>query len=336
MSFQKFIEILLSPIVEFSCFLGLLYFFFEFFYQVEIRIDFFGLNVPLVLQQFYLLRLHVEVESGKGEQPCKLPQLSISFLRPIHPSHFPSFPNLQQLFNDLPPRILISALLFFSLIRKGIELVGIVFILHFHVLLHFFKLVFILFLSHLNYLIDVSVDVIQLHSKYLPFPQEGDAVEVDPLKRVFLLFVGDQGSFLDDQLVPDELVLLKLQHPLLDGVLRDHLIDVHVVLLPNAIGPVHRLVIVLGVPVDVVNYHSVCRHQIYPKPSCLRRKQEDRNVGLVVELLHLLLSVLDGGRPVDPAKLILFHVAVVDQEIQLHRKLRKNQDFMLLGDQLAH
>lgn len=56
-----------------------------------------------------------------------------------------------------------------------------------------------------------------------------------------LLCSREDRASLDDQLVPDKLVLLQLEHSLFDGVLSDEPIDSHCLCLADSVGSIHSL-----------------------------------------------------------------------------------------------
>ena len=76
------------------------------------------------------------------------------------------------------------------------------------------------------------------------------------------------------------LLALDLDHLLLDGVLCDVLVDGHVFLLAEPVGPVEALPLTGGVPGRVKEEKVVGGGQVQTNPTCLQAQEHHLNQGV--------------------------------------------------------
>jgi hypothetical protein len=169
--------------------------------------------------------------------------------------------------------LVVSALHEIIILSMRIELLFILFLLLEKTdLLSFLQLLFQLFpdlclfflvLLHADSqdLFNILVLPSRLEVEDVSFAQLAEVVVVEIGKGVFLAPAEHQ-SLLDHQLVPHQLVFLEFQHPLLDCLLSHQPIHRHWACLPDAVGAVHSLQVVLRVPIDIVQDHPICCYQI--------------------------------------------------------------------------
>jgi hypothetical protein len=261
----------------------------------------FGLHVDLKLDVFDELGVKVELERRQAPVPLELG----------------SFPLLVVVVPALDEAVIVVGLglvIVFLLVVEGVDLLP-----HADLLLELLPdlrlPLLVLLLAHLQDLLDGLVPAFSLQSEDVSLPQLAQVVEVQVRKWV-LFGPSEHCALLDHQLVPDQLVFLEVQHALLDRVLSDQSIDQHWPSLPDAVGSVCCLQVVLRVPVDVVDDDPVCRHQVEAQSSCSGGEEEDGVFWVVVEPLHVGIPLLKTVTAVDSAVLILFGAAVFGEDIE--------------------
>lgn len=98
--------------------------------------------------------------------------------------------------------------------------------------------------------------------------------------------------------------------------------------LPDAVGPVHRLDVVLRVPVDVVDDHSVCPSEVDAQPPGPGGEEEQLVLGRVVEVVSELIPLGERSASVQPAVPDSSVQAKFLHEIQEDGELGEEQDLV--------
>mmetsp|Transcript_31084 Transcript_31084/g.59984 ORF Transcript_31084/g.59984 Transcript_31084/m.59984 type:complete len:315 (-) Transcript_31084:1667-2611(-) len=117
---------------------------------------------------------------------------------------------------------------------------------------------------------------------------------------------------LDDQVIKHHLPLGTLEDVLLHRVLGHKPVDVHRVLLADAVRAGHGLQVVLRVPVAVKDDHRVRRREVDAQPARTRRQQKQKVLRPgSVEVVHRLVPRRRAYGPVQALMLVPLHAAVV-------------------------
>lgn len=208
----------------------------------------FVLHVDFELDVLDLLDVGVEFEGGQDKHSLEL--RSFSFFILVVPA----------LHEVVLLSMRIELLLLFFLVLEDAELLSFLQLL-FEFLPNLCLFFLVLLHADSQDLFNILVLSSRLQMEDVSFAQHAEIVVVEIGKRV-LLAPAEYKSLLDHQLVPYQLVLLELQHPLLNGLLSHQSIHCDWTCLPDAVGAVHGLQVVLRVPVDVIQDHPICCNQI--------------------------------------------------------------------------
>lgn len=105
---------------------------------------------------------------------------------------------------------------------------------------------------------------------------------------------------------------------------RPHL---YFLLLPNPVRAIHRLQVHLRIPVRIIQHHDICRRKVDPQTARARGQQKHKPFrAFAVKLVDRELAVHARGVAVDAAVLVTAVDAVVLQNIDDTRHLRKNKN----------
>ena len=90
---------------------------------------------------------------------------------------------------------------------------------------------------------------------------------------------------------------MQAQNLLLDGVLRDEVVDGDVLPLTDTVGPVGSLLLNGGIPPRVKVYHIVGTREVEPQSASLQTDEEHRATPML-EVLHQLVALAHGYRAI--------------------------------------
>lgn len=99
-------------------------------------------------------------------------------------------------------------------------------------------------------------------------------------------------------------------------MLTDEFIDVDGLGLADAVGAVHGLVVVLGVPVHVVQDDDVGGYEVYAEAAGFCGEEEQLGGGGATEGGYLGLARGKAGGAVDPAEVVVAECAVILEDVQ--------------------
>ncbi len=135
--------------------------------------------------------------------------------------------------------------------------------------------------------------------------------------------------------VPKEfsLTLLKNQYFLFDTFFNDGSIDGELIFLPDSMGPIDRLAFDGRIPpwIHEKNITGGCK----VKTEAPGLKRNKKNLGItILKEFHLLRSLLDGLRTINPGHLPTSDSYFIFNKIKIRRELREDQSLVAFSDQL--
>ena len=110
---------------------------------------------------------------------------------------------------------------------------------------------------------------------------------------------------------------------------------VHGLGLPDAVAPVHRLHVRVRVPVRVVDDDRVRGGEVDAEATGSGRQQEDADIWVGVELVHLPSTFLPLHAPVDAAHLLALLLKVGLDQVEHLRHLREDERLVTLRPELG-